>query len=138
MNKYQSDMVFRMARDGIEPEKIRTSLKISKTEWKKHFTKADLQRLENLKTLTDYEVEDALLRRALGYKTVECKTSEKEKGTETVTTEKDVAPDVRAALAWLKFRKPDEWDTGEYENDLAKIDGILAGFEEEAYADANE
>lgn len=63
----------------------------------------------------DYEVENALFRRAVGYKTEEVKTIigyAKKDGTRPVRTEKteiEIPPDVTACLAWLNNRLPDKW-----------------------------
>lgn len=68
------------------------------------------------KQLVDYEVENALLKAALGYKTVNTKTltsSEPDKdGNRAVKverTETEQGPNVTACLAWLNNRKPEQW-----------------------------
>ena len=55
-------------------------------------------------------MENALLKRALGYDYVEVK-EEIENGvvTKVTRTTKHVSPDVGAAAFWLKNRKPTEW-----------------------------
>lgn len=58
----------------------------------------------------DAMVEEAIFKRALGYTSVEVKTVEKPNGQVEVTrTEKEVAPDMTAASAWLKNRCPQRW-----------------------------
>jgi len=54
-------------------------------------------------------VEQALLRRALGLTITERRTEITDKGEKTVTTEKQVPPDITAQMFWLKNRCPDRW-----------------------------
>ena len=69
-----------------------------------------LQALKKGKEVIDIEVENALLKRALGYDYTE-KTQEKFKdgkmSAKMVT--KHVAPDVASIIFWLKNRRPDKW-----------------------------
>ena len=71
--------------------------------------------LEISREIVDYKVENALLKRALGYKTVETKTiigKQDREGNRPVRIEKierELAPDVTACLAWLNNRAPDKW-----------------------------
>jgi hypothetical protein len=60
--------------------------------------------------VTNIRVEQALLKRALGYDVVETK-EELVEGEMRVTeqTTKHVAPDVKACLSWLYSRRPDRW-----------------------------
>ena len=60
--------------------------------------------------MLDRQVENALLKRALGYKYDEV-TQENIKGELVVTkvVTKEVQPDVTAQIFWLKNRKPEEW-----------------------------
>ena len=63
----------------------------------------------------DYKVENALLKRALGYTTTDVKTiiSPPDKnGNRSIRvekTEKEILPDTVAIMAWLNNRKPDQW-----------------------------
>ena len=55
-------------------------------------------------------VEDALLRRALGYESTELKIEISAKGErKEVTTVKQVGPDLSAIGLWLKKRRPERW-----------------------------
>ncbi len=73
------------------------------------------------------EVEAALLRRALGTTIRETRREETEKGEKTVTTEKELAPDISAQIFYLKNRLPDRWQDKpvpapeEPENNLLEI-----------------
>lgn len=55
------------------------------------------------------QVEQALLRRALGYTVTETRTETTDKGSRTVTTEKELPPDISAQMFWLKNRFPQRW-----------------------------
>jgi len=54
-------------------------------------------------------VEQALLRRALGVTVTEKRTEYSDKGEKTVTTEKELPPDLSAQVFWLKNRCPEKW-----------------------------
>jgi len=81
-------------------------------------------------------VENALLKRALGYEYEEVK-EKFEDGviTERTVTKKEVVPDTTAQIFWLKNRKPDKWrDKPAYEDtsELDKLDAILKGLKDNA------
>lgn len=65
--------------------------------------------------ITDYRVENALLKKALGYDYDEVKTivgfpdENGNRPIKTETTRKHVPPDVNAMLLWLNNRRPDKW-----------------------------
>lgn len=111
------------ARDGLTDEQIAHNMGISTTtlyDYKNkypEFAKA----LKKGKEVIDREVENALLKRALGY-TYQETTQELVKNPETGEVElrstkkvtKHVKPDTTAQIFWLKNRKPDQWrDTKE-------------------------
>lgn len=100
------------ARDGLTDEQIAHNIGISKQtfyDWKKKY--ADFSdSLKKGKEVVDRLVENALLKRALGYEYEE--VSEKyEMGimTERKVTKKQVVPDTTAQIFWLKNRKAEEW-----------------------------
>ncbi len=123
-----------MARGGVELSKIPKKLGLKRSDWKRYLKNNpdEKRRLELLKCTTDYMVEDALLKRALGYRTEEHKESEKPNGTESVTTNKDVPPDVKAAALWLKVRCKDMWDDNIKSSDTGNIGKILSELDREA------
>lgn len=56
------------------------------------------------------EVENALLKRALGYEYQEERIEVSEKdGKRIIQTIKHVVPDTTAQIYWLKNRRPDKW-----------------------------
>jgi transcriptional regulator with XRE-family HTH domain len=110
------------ARDGLTDEQIAKNIGISRStlaEWKNKYSDIS-DALKSGKEVVDIEVENALLKRALGYKYTEVtrervvetdpETGEpEEKLVVTKQVTKEVAPDVTAQIFWLKNRKPDKW-----------------------------
>lgn len=129
------------ARDGLTDEQIAHNMGIGYSTlqtWKgKH---QDIQdTLKKNKAVVDYEVENALLKRALGYTYTET-TSERQYNEDTeeyemvVTKEvtKQVAPDTTAQIFWLKNRKPKDWrDTKDINVDGSLDTGAKALTDEE-------
>lgn len=96
------------ARDGLTDEQIAKNLGISKDTFYKYIKQyADFSdSLKRGKEIVDYEVENSLLKRALGYEYDEITY---EHGEETKRVRKQVAPDTTAQIFWLKNRKPEQW-----------------------------
>ena len=97
------------ARDGLIDEQIAHNCGISAGtlyDWKNRFPQI-AEALKKGKEVVDVQVENALLKRALGYETVEEMTEEGPDGTKIRTTR--VPPDVTAQIFWLKNRMPDRW-----------------------------
>lgn len=105
-------------RDGMTDEDISMQIGISTMtldRWRKK--NPDIARaLRKGKEFVDYQVESALLRAALGYKTKEIKVMVgKIKGMPNTvelvkeTIEKEVGPNPTACIMWLNNRKPDKW-----------------------------
>lgn len=96
------------ARDGLTDEQIAKNIGIVRDtlyEWKKRFPVIS-DALKRGKEVVDREVENALLKKALGY---EYEEVTKENGVITKVVTKQVAPDTTAQIFWLKNRKPDDW-----------------------------
>ncbi len=112
------------ARDGLTEKQIATNMGIcEKTlyNWKNDNLQI-LQALKKGKEVVDFEVENALLKRALGYDYEE-KTYENGILKKTIT--KHVSPDTTAQIFWLKNRKPKEWrDKVVYEGEV-KTNGVI-------------
>lgn len=126
------------ARDGLTDEQIAANIGIragTLYEWKNRFPEFS-EALKKGKEVVDRQVENALLKRALGYEYEEVK--EKFEGgelTERTVTRKEVVADTTAQIFWLKNRKPDKWrDKPAYEDtsELDKLDAILKGLKDNA------
>lgn len=115
------------ARDGLIDKQIAHNIGITEqtlNNWKKRYPSL-FESLKRGKEVVDRQVENALLKRALGYTYTETKTEESEQGTKITRTEKEVVPDTTAQIFWLKNRKPLEWrDKREIENTVAVEDRI--------------
>lgn len=100
------------ARDGLTDEQIAKNLGIAYSTFKEYKKKysAFSATLKKGKEVVDIQVENALLKRALGYEYEEVK-EEYECGelAKTTRTKKQIAPDVTAQIFWLKNRRPDKW-----------------------------
>ena len=100
------------ARDGLIDEQIAHNMEISVStlyDWKNKYSDIS-EALKKGKEVVDIEVENALLKRALGYKYDEV-TEIMEEGalTQKKTVHKQLAPDTTALIFWLKNRRPDLW-----------------------------
>lgn len=106
------------ARDGLTDEQMAKNMNISAStfyDWKKKYSEIS-EALKKNKAIVDYEVENALLKRALGYSytetTKERHYNENKNEYEMIVTKevtKQVVPDTTAQIFWLKNRKPDMW-----------------------------
>lgn len=99
------------AKDGLTDEQIAGNMGITaKTlyEWKKRYGEI-CEALKKGKEIVDRQVENALLKRALGYTYTEKMTEKSDIGVKVRITEKEVAPDTTAQIFWLKNRKPEVW-----------------------------
>lgn len=83
--------------------------------WCEKYEEID-EAIKTTKELIDYQVENAVLKAALGYKTKEIKVTVGKKmiNGEMVemlkeTTVKEVPPNINAAIFWLNNRKFDDW-----------------------------
>lgn len=103
-------------------EQIAKNIGISRStlnEWKKKYSDIS-DTLKRGKEVIDRQVENALLKRALGYRYDEVtkelgEVRDKETGefvqqmVEVKRVTKEVQPDVTAQIFWLKNRKPNDW-----------------------------
>lgn len=100
------------ARDGLTDKQIAENMGVAErtfTDWKRKFSAISAV-LKKGKEVIDRQVENALLKRALGYEYVETTKELTDLGlTVTKQVTKQVAPDTTAQIFWLKNRKPQEW-----------------------------
>ncbi len=99
-------------REGLSEEQIAGRMGISAgtlRSWLKKSPELGLA-LETDGEVTDYQVESALLKKALGYESTERKVEINPKGErKEVETTKQVGPDMSAISLWLKKRRPEKW-----------------------------
>lgn len=131
------------ARDGLTDEQIAHNMGIVTStlyEWKKKHVSIS-EALKNGKEVIDRQVENALLRRALGYEYEEVKTYIEKDGTgkekkKVEKTTKHALPDTTAQIFWLKNRKPVEWrDRREIDasvQELSKLDELIEAIDDKA------
>ena len=137
-SKYETDIKPRLIeieawkRDGLTDEQIYKNLGISKdtfyTYKKKYSDFSDC--LKKGKEVADIEVENALYKRAIGYKYKEVIKEVKEvdgkKSTYIKEVTKEIPGDVGAQIFWLKNRKSNAWkDKRENESDDTKLIEVL-------------
>lgn len=111
------------AKAGLSDEQIATNVGVTTTtfyDWKKKY--ADFsEALKKGKEVSDFEVENALFKSAIGYEYEERKeVQEVVDGVmrkKVEITRKQVPPNATSAIFWLKNRKPVEW------RDVKQIDG---------------
>ena len=100
------------ARDGLTDKQIAENIGVAYStfrDWIKRFPALSAP-LKKGKEVVDRQVENALLKRALGYEYVETTKELTDLGlTVTKQVSKQVAPDTTAQIFWLKNRKPKEW-----------------------------
>lgn len=127
------------ARDGLTEEQIAKNMGITRTtlwDWKKKETNI-FNALKKGKEVVDIEVENALLKRALGY-TIRINEQKVDKDGCIHDLIKDVhiPGDTTAQIFWLKNRKPDKWrDKVEVETnkqELSKLDELLGEIKKDA------
>lgn len=126
------------ARDGLVDTQIAENIGIAAGtlyEWKNRFPEID-EALKRGKEVVDRQVENALLKRALGYEYEEVKQiiEKDDMGRDRKKVEKtlkQIAPDTTAQIFWLKNRKPKEWRdrketalSGEVKTNANPFDGI--------------
>lgn len=80
-------------------------------EWKKKYPDTIGEALKSGKEVADTIVENALFRKATGYKTKEVSYKADKNGNlvPVSAVEKEVLPDTTAQIFWLKNRRPDLW-----------------------------
>ena len=100
------------ARDGLTEEQIAANCGVNvKTlwDWKSKFDPI-CNAIKKGKEVVDYEVENALLKRALGYEYQEERVEHSDKdGYKVIQTIKHVPGDTTAQIFWLKNRRPEKW-----------------------------
>lgn len=119
------------ARDGLTDEQIAGNMGIRRETlyaWCKKYSNIS-NTLKKGKEVVDLQVENALLKRALGYHYDEITM---ENGIETKRVTKEVIPDTTAQIFWLKNRRSDKWRdkqdlqvSGALETEQSKLDDLI-------------
>ena len=118
------------AKDGLTDEQIAKNIGISRVtlyDWKKKEINIS-NALKKGKEVIDFEVENALLKRALGY-TIKVEEEKLDKDGCRHTLKKDIhiPGDTTAMIFWLRNRKPNQWknkiEVGQ--TDMTKVDELL-------------
>lgn len=128
------------ARDGLSNEQIAHNIGINPDTlytWKK--TKTEFaEALKKNKQVADYEVENALYKKCIGYKEViqEVKIDKDGKKTPVLAKEIYIAPDINAIKFWLVNRQRDKWKEKVEEQaddtQLKKVEELLTKLKDEA------
>ena len=118
-----------LARDGYTDKEIAQKMRISQSQLQrlKDNDKVIRKALEHGRLSTDYMVEKALLKSALGFKKKQVRVTSiirygKLVETQTEETEEEVAPNITAAQTWLYNRCPDKWKKDPQKGILEDID----------------
>lgn len=134
------------AREGLTDEQIaKEKLHISPStyyKWLQQFPEIS-EAIKKGKAPIDIAVENALLKRALGYDYVETTTEvvEMPDGSERrhiKKTTKQVVPDVTAQIYWLNNRRPDRWRAkpqADASDTLNRLDALLEEAKRAAYTE---
>lgn len=99
------------ARDGLTDGQIAHNCGISRMtllRWRKEYPEIR-EAVRRGKEVVDYEVERALLKRALGYEYTQVQVEETGESSKRRETTMQVTPDTRAQIFWLRSRRPDKW-----------------------------
>ena len=127
--------VEKWAGQGLIDEQIAHNMGVATStfyEWKKKYPEFS-EALKSGKTIVDTQVENALLKKALGY---EYKETTYRNGKVDKIVVKQMAPDTTAQIFWLKNRKPEIWNKkDDIPDDNSKVEELLLKIESEASDD---
>lgn len=131
-------------RDGLTDEQIAINCGIGVRtlyEWKAKYPQVS-QALKEGKEIVDVRVENALLRRALGYRYDEVtqevqinpETGQSALAVKKVVT-KEVQPETAAAFIWLKNRRPEQWRDKPAEDEESAASNVRVSYNYEDDSD---
>lgn len=119
-------MIESWARDGFTEEQIANNIGCAYStfrNWKKKYS-AVLAALKKGKRPIDFEVENALLKNALGFKYTEEEIYKDDDGnTRVKKVNRYQKPDTTAQIFWLKNRKPKLWRDA-YKQDVEVVEKV--------------
>lgn len=133
------------AREGLTDEQIARKMGINRAtyyDWLKKYPDIS-DAVKNGKAPVDIQVENALLKRALGYEYEEVVTEIIElpgggHRKQVRKTTKQVVPDTTAQIYWLNNRRPDRWRAKpqpDASDTLGRLDSILEEMRRAAYTE---
>lgn len=121
------------ARNGLTDEQIAHNIGINPDTlyvWKSKYPEIS-ESLKKGKEVVDAQVENALLRRALGYEYTEKRVEVSEKnGKKIVQTVKHIPGDTTAQIFWLRNRRRDRWRNDPEQQEAPDIEDTEAYFTE--------
>lgn len=121
------------AREGLSVGEIACKIGISTrtlTGWIAKYPEIR-EKIYSTRQVIDARVEDAILRKALGFETTEIRHVKKANGDEeTTAVQKTVPPDISACSLWLKNSWPEKWSDSAG-NDFSKVEEILSRLDSE-------
>lgn len=100
------------ARQGLSNAQLAKNMGVSEGcfyRWKAENNEI-YEAIQKGKDVVDFEVENALLRRAMGQEVIEYKEVETEDGTRTEKIVKNMPSDATSMIFWLKNRQPERWN----------------------------
>lgn len=108
-------------RDGLNDSQIASRINVNPgtlSKWRREYPEIN-EALKKGKEIIDYQVENALLKTALGYKSKEVKVvmetlpTGKNRTVRKEISTKDVVPNVSAIRMWLINRSPEKWNNSD-------------------------
>lgn len=115
------------ARDGLSYEQIAKNCGVTKQclfNWREKSPEI-AEALRKGREVVDRELENALIKRALGFTLTKTRIIEDDKGKKRIETiVEEVAPDTAAIIFALKNRKPDTWRDKRETNITADVEDL--------------
>lgn len=122
------------ARDGLSVGEIAEKIGITcrtLIKWTMKYPKIK-EKIYSSRQVIDAKVEEAILKKALGFESTEVRHVTKANGDEEVTAvTKLVPPDISACSMWLKNSCPEKWSDQKDSGD-SKVDEILSRLDDDA------
>lgn len=124
------------ARQGLSNAQLAKNMGVSEGcfyRWKAENNEI-YEAIQKGKEVVDFEVENALLKRAMGYTAEETKTYMKDDGTGKQTkhiekANKHIASDATSMIFWLKNRQPERWNDRKQVEHSGNIDSNISMFD---------
>ena len=128
------------ARDGLGVKEISQKIGVTSRTLSKWIVKYPKirEKVYSTRQVIDAKVEEAILKKALGFETTEVRQVKKANGDEELTAvTKLVPPDISACSMWLKNSCPEKWSDAK-EPDGSKVDEILSRLDKDAEEDGGD